>query len=177
MDILISSNLERLLYESAGRDGRIVKSWMELLADCGSFSIGAQRLSELQKTFSAGFADDVMTAEEIRSVFERTGYLMDPHTAVASHVLNEYREKCEDHTPTVIVSTASPYKFSEDVLASLCGKEATTGLDAFACAEKLQEKTGVPIPRQIAELHTLPVLHRAVCEKNRMEAALFAELK
>lgn len=177
MDILISSNLERLLYECAGRDGRIVKSWMELLADCGSFSIGAQRLAELQKTFSAGFADDVMTAGEIRRVFERTGYLMDPHTAVASYVLNEYREKSEDRSPTVIVSTASPYKFSEDVLASLCGKEATDGLDAFACAEELQAKTGVPVPRQIAELRTLPVLHRSVCEKNGMEAALFAELK
>ncbi|HPR77638.1 MAG TPA: threonine synthase [Candidatus Limiplasma sp.] len=177
MDILISSNLERLLYECADRDGRIVKSWMELLADCGSFSIGAQRLAELQKTFSAGFADDVMTAGEIRRVFERTGYLMDPHTAVASYVLNEYREKSEDRSPTVIVSTASPYKFSEDVLASLCGKEATAGLDAFACAEELQAKTGVPVPRQIAELRTLPVLHRSVCEKNGMEAALFSELK
>ncbi|MDD3921743.1 MAG: threonine synthase [Eubacteriales bacterium] len=176
MDILISSNLERLLFESADRDGRIVKSWMELLADCGSFSIGAQRLAKLQTTFAAGFADDTMTAEEISRIFEHTGYLMDPHTAVASHVLKEYREQTGDHTPTVIVSTASPYKFAEDVLRSLKGKEATEGLDAFACAEKLKDYTGVPIPRQISQLKTLPVLHKAVCEKDGMEAALFAEL-
>jgi len=177
MDILISSNLERLLYECADRDGRIVKSWMDLLADCGSFSIGAQRLGELQKTFAAGFADDVMTAAEIRRVFEHTGYLMDPHTAVASYVLNEYRENTGDHTPTVLVSTASPYKFAGDVLASLLGAEAVEGLDAFACAEQLRTHTGVPIPRQIEELKTLPVRHQAVCERDGMEQALFAELR
>lgn len=176
MDILVSSNLERLLYESANRDGRVVKSWMELLVDCGSFSIGAQRLAELHKTFAAGFADDTMTAAEIRRVFEHTGYLMDPHTAVASHVLREYRENTGDHTPTVIVSTASPYKFAEDVLVSLLGTEAAEGLDAFACADKLQAHTGVPIPHQIAELKTLPVRHQAVCDKDAMEATLMAEL-
>ena len=82
MDILISSNLERLLYESANRDGALVATWMEQLAGCGSFSIGAQRLAELQKTFWAGFADDTMTGEEIRQVYERAHYVMDPHTAV-----------------------------------------------------------------------------------------------
>jgi threonine synthase len=177
MDILISSNLERLLYESAARDGRVVKSWMELLNDCGSFSIGAQRLAELQKTFSAGFADDTMTAEEIRRIFELTGYLMDPHTAVASHVLNEYRRLTDDHTPTVIVATASPYKFPEDVLKSLMGKTAADGMDAFACAQKLEAHTGAPIPRQITKLQSLPVLHRTVCEKDDMEAALLGKLK
>ena len=177
MDILISSNLERLLYESADRDGRVVKSWMDLLADCGSFSIGAQRLAELQKTFSAGFADDVKTAGEIRRVFEHTGYLMDPHTAVASHVLGEYRVASGDHTPTVIIATASPYKFAEDVLVSLLGQEAAEGLDAFGCAEKLAAHTGVPIPRQIAELKTLPVRHTAVCDRDGMESALLSELR
>ncbi len=176
MDILISSNLERLLYESADRDGRVVKSWMELLIDCGSFSIGAQRLAGLQKTFAAGFADDTITAEEIRHVFERDGYLLDPHTAVASRVLSEYRQATGDRTPAVVVSTASPYKFPEDVLASLRGPEAAEGLSAFECAARLQEYTGVPIPRQITELQTLPVLHRRECEKDDMEAALTAEL-
>ena len=177
MDILISSNLERLLYESADRDGRIVKSWMDLLADCGSFYIGAQRLAELQKTFSAGFADDVMTGEEIRRVFEHTGYLMDPHTAVGSHVLNDYREQTGDQSPAVLIATASPYKFASDVLGSLQDAQAVEGLDAFACAERLSEVSGVPVPRQIAELKTLPVRHTAVCERDGMEAALFEALK
>ncbi|MEA4997838.1 MAG: threonine synthase [Candidatus Limiplasma sp.] len=174
MDILISSNLERLLYESAERDGRLVKSWMDLLKDCGSFSIGAQRLAGLQKTFSAGFADDQMTAEEIRRVFEHTGYLMDPHTAVASHVLGKYRADTGDHTPAVIVATASPYKFAEDVLTSLLGKAAAEGLTAFDCADRLSAHTGVPIPSQIKALKTLPVRHTQVCEKDQMEQALFA---
>ncbi len=176
MDILISSNLERLLFESADRDGRLVKSWMDLLADCGSFSIGAQRLHELQKTFSAGFADDTMTAAEIRRVYEQAGYLMDPHTAVGSHVLGEYREMSGDNTPAVIVSTASPYKFASDVLGALLGPEAAQGLDAFACANRLYSHTGAPIPRQIEELKTLPVRHTAVCDKTGMEAAAFAAL-
>ncbi len=176
MDILISSNLERLLYESADRDGRLVKSWMELLKDCGSFSIGAQRLSELQKTFAAGFADDQMTADEIRRVYELTGYLMDPHTAVASHVLAEYRESTGDHTTAVIIATASPYKFASDVLASLLGPALSEGLSPFDCADRLHAHTGVPIPRQISELKTLPVRHTAVCDKGDMEAALLHEL-
>lgn len=176
MDILISSNLERLLYESADRDGRLVKSWMELLKDCGSFSIGAQRLSELQKTFAAGFADDQMTADEIRRVYEHTGYLMDPHTAVASHVLAEYRENTGDHTAAVIIATASPYKFAADVLAALLGPALAEGLSPFDCADRLHAHTGVPIPRQITELKTLPVRHTAVCDKGDMEAALLAQL-
>ena len=174
MDILISSNLERLLYESAGRDGRLVKSWMDLLADCGSFSIGAQRLDALQRTFSAGFADDHMTAEEISRVFEHTGYLMDPHTAVASHVLGAYRSTTGDHTPAVIIATASPYKFAQDVLAAVLGEAATEGLTAFDCADRLSAHTGVPIPRQIKELKSMPIRHRQICEKDGMEAAVFA---
>ena len=87
MDILVSSNLERLLFEYADRDPAVVKGWMQQLKECGSFSIGAQRLEEIRKTFWADYADDTMTAEEIRRVHERYNYVMDPHTAVASHAL------------------------------------------------------------------------------------------
>ncbi len=177
MDILISSNLERLLYESANRDSKLVKTWMELMAECGSFSVGAQRLSELRKTFWAGFADDTMTCAEIQRVHERKGYVMDPHTAVASHVLGQYREQTADHSPAVLVATASPYKFAEDVLAALLGKAATDGLDAFACCEKLQDLTRVPMPQQVAELKDLPVRHRGVCEVTGMEEALLQGLQ
>ena len=177
MDILISSNLERLLYESADRDPRLVKTWMDLLAECGSFSIGAQRLLALQKTFWAGFADDTMTAEEIRTVFERKGYLLDPHTAVASHVLEQYRAQTNDHTLAVLVATASPYKFSENVLASLLGEKKTECMNAFACAEALQEHTHMAMPKQIAELKTLPIRHETVCDKADMENALLEEFQ
>ncbi len=175
MDILISSNLERLLYEATARDPKLVKTWMGQLQECGSFSIGAQRLAELQNTFWAGYADDVMTAEEIRTVFERKGYLLDPHTAVASHVLAQYRAQTHDMAPTVLVSTASPYKFSESVLAALRGQLSVGSLDAFTCAERLQELTHVPMPRQIEELRSLPVRHQRVCGKDEMEEALLAE--
>ena len=178
MDILISSNLERLLFESTGRDPALVREWMALLSsEGGSFSIGAQRLKELKKTFWAGYADDFMTAAEIRRIFERFHYLMDPHTAVASYALKQYREETGDHTPAVILSTASPYKFSESVLASLQGEDAVKGMDAFQCAQKLEELSGVPIPRQIRELETLPIRHKRVCEVSGMEDALMEEWK
>ena len=177
MDILISSNLERLLYEYAGRDAALVRGWMQQLSECGSFSVGAQRLQEMQKTFWADYADDNMTAAEIRRVFERTHYVMDPHTAVASHALMNYRAQTDDHTTAVIVSTASPYKFAPDVARSLLGEEAVEGLDYFACSEKLEQLSGVPIPPQVRQLQTLPVRHNALCEADGMEDALLAELQ
>ncbi len=177
MDILISSNLERLLYEYADRDSALVRTWMEQLRDCGSFSIGAQRLSEMQKVFWAGYADDNMTANEIRLVYERTHYVMDPHTAVGSYVLAQYREQTKDHTPAVLLSTASPYKFAADVTRSLLGPQAVQGADFFACSQKLEELSGVPIPKQIKELCDLPVRHKALCQKDGMEEALISELQ
>ena len=177
MDILISSNLERLLFESAGRDAGIVRAWMESLRDSGSFCIGAQRLHELQQTFAAGFADDSMTAEEIKRVFNQTGYLMDPHTAVASHVQREYHTRTGDFNQTVILATASPYKFAPDVLAALRGRETLEGLDAFACADRLEAITGVAVPKQIRALQTMPVRHQAVCEIGAMQEALFREFQ
>ena len=176
MDILISSNLERLLYESADRDAALVSSWMELLSASGSFSIGAQRLAQLRKTFWAGYADDVMTAAEIRRVYERSHYVLDPHSAVGSHVLNEYRAQTGDHTAAVLVCTASPYKFASDVAASLLGAEAVEGWDMLQCAQKLEELSGVPVPEQVRSLATLPVRHKATCEPQGMAQALLAEL-
>jgi threonine synthase len=176
MDILISSNLERLLYESAGRDAQVVNAWMESLRESGSFSIGAQRLHELNQSFAAGFADDQMTAAEIKRVFEHSGYLMDPHTAVASHVQRDYHIKTGDFSQTVILATASPYKFAEDVLAALKGKQAAEGLDAFECAERLEAYTGVPIPKQIKALKNMPVRHKTICEIDGMQEAMLEEL-
>ncbi|HPF87567.1 MAG TPA: threonine synthase [Candidatus Limiplasma sp.] len=177
MDILISSNLERLLYESAGRNAKVVKEWMESLMSSGSFSIGMQRLEELKQTFEAGFADDLMTREEIKRVYEHTGYLLDPHTAVASHVQREYHTRTGDFSQTVILATASPYKFAADVLAALQGEQAVASLDAFACAQKLQEYSGAPIPKQITALKALPVRHKTVCKIDDMQKTMLKELK
>ena len=171
MDILVSSNLERLIFEAADRDGALVSLWMNQLSDCGSYSIGEQRLEWLRGIFDAGTANDLQTAQEIHTVFERDNYLMDPHTAVASSVLGDYRRRTNDHTPAVIVSTASPYKFPKDVLSALHSQDGTAALDPFAAACRLSEVSGVPIPPQIADLRNKPVLHHWVCKPDVPEMA------
>ena len=174
MDILISSNLERLLYEVTDRDGALVKQWMQLLSECGSFSIGAQRVRELRKLFWADYADDKMTEEEIRLVYDRAHYVMDPHTAVGSKVLRNYREATGDQTVTVMLSTASPYKFCKAVMASLKGHEAVENLDDFACAAELEEISGVAMPHQVRDLQSLPIRHGTVCDPADMGDTLLS---
>ncbi len=177
MDILISSNLERLLYEFAGRDGSVVSMWMQQLKECGSFSIGAQRLGEMKKIFWAGCADDTMTATQIRQVYDRYHYVMDPHTAVASDVLQQYREQTGDHTTAVIVSTASPYKFPEDVMCSVTDDQSYRVRGAFESAKALKETSGVAIPAQIDALQNLPVRHETVCEVADMKETFLQNLQ
>ena len=166
MDILISSNLERLLFECADRDGALIARWMQ------SYAVGQQRQEWLLSVFAAGYADDRDCAEEIARVFEQHHYLMDTHTAVASRVLRQYRETSGDLTPTVIVSTASPYKFAADVLTAVAGKNAVAGLDAFACSDELEARSGMPVPQQVKALRSLPIRHTAHCEKGGMAQAV-----
>jgi threonine synthase len=175
MDILVSSNLERLLFESADRDGDLVSTWMRQLKECGSFSVGDQRREWMGSVFWGECADDKDTLAEIRNRFLQDHYLMDPHTAVAGHVLREYRKACNDHTPTVLVSTASPYKFAADVLRGITGG-AEKAKDAFEAGEKLEAISGVPMPEQVRGLRNLPVRHRRECEKDQMAEAVLAEL-
>ena len=172
MDILISSNLERLLYEAADRDGALVKTWMEQLKECGSYSVGEQRLSWLLDMFWGDCADNKDTLIEIRKRFQEDHYLMDPHTAVGSHVLRQYRMKTNDSTPTVLLATASPYKFAADVLRGIAGMDAAEGKDAFACSEELEKLSGIPMPSQVKALKDLPVKHNAVCEREEMGEAV-----
>ena len=171
MDILVSSNLERLLYEIADRDGDLVKVWMDQLREKGSYSIGEQRRDQLAEDFAAGCADDRETAKEIAELYAHTECVVDTHTAVASRVLRDYRLRTHDVTPAVIVSTASPYKFCADVLSALKGEQAVAGKDAFACAEELAAVSGVPVPRQVSALRSLPVLHRRRCAKDPEDMA------
>ena len=172
MDILVSSNLERLLYEVADRDGDLVKQWMKDLKEKGSYSIGDERLSRIQKLIEGDYADDLATAREIQRVWQRHQYLMDPHTAVASHVLNAYRMRTRDNTPAVIVSTAHPFKFTADVADAVFGQETAVGLDAFDCALHLEAETGVPMPKQVSSLRTLPVRHTLTCSKEDLAKVL-----
>ena len=175
MDILVSSNLERLLYEAADRDGDLIKTWMQQLKECGSYSVGDQRREWLADVFWGDCADNKDTLIEIRKRFQEDHYLMDPHTAVAGHVLRQYRLQTNDATPTILLSTASPYKFAADVLRGIAGMDAAEGKDAFACSEELEKLTGVPMPAQVKALRELPVRHTAVCERDAMGEAVLKE--
>ena len=172
MDILVSSNLERLLYEAADRDSETVAAWMKQLQQDGVYAIADEEKEWLASVFTAGCADDQAAAEEIGVRFMHNHYLMDTHTAVASRVLRQYREETGDATPTVIVSTANPYKFVADVLSAVTGKDESD-LDAFEAAVKLESLSGVPVPAQVDALRTLPVLHKQQCTRDQMAEAVF----
>ena len=175
MDILVSSNLERLLYEAADRDGSLISVWMNQLKECGSFSVGEQRKEWMDALFWAECADDKDTRKEIRARWEQNGYLMDPHTAVGSHVLKAYRMATNDATETVLVSTASPFKFSADVLEALTG-EKKDQTDAFAAGEQLAALSGVALPESVRALRDLPVRHTSVCDREQMGETVLREL-
>ena len=168
MDILISSNLERLLFELSGRDDAAVREWMKQLKETGEYSIPASMQAALKQSFAAGCANEEETQAAISRLWQEKGYCVDTHTAVAVSVYETYKKTSGDDTPTVILSTASPYKFPRAVLAAAAGSAPE---DDFAAAEIL-EKMGVPMPAQIAGLKEKPVRHRGVCEKDAMAAEI-----
>ena len=169
MDILVSSNLERLIYQIAGKDAKKTKAFMEALNGNGAYEITEEMQSGLCD-FYGNYADEAETAEEIKNVFENTGYCIDPHTAVASKVYRKYVEETEDRTKTLIASTASPYKFNGSVMKALGKGEGIT--DDFALAEELSKLTNVPVPRAVAELKGAPVRHQTTCAVSEMPSVV-----
>jgi threonine synthase len=167
MDILVSSNLERLLYEAVGEDGLLTGKLMKQLDTAGRYEIGTELLTSLGDFFG-GSAGETETLQSIREVFVSSAYLMDPHTAVAWTVWRKYRQQTGDSTPAVIVSTASPFKFPGAVLQAVSG--SSEGEDEFSQLRSLSRLTGKPIPAAIENLENLPVLHRTVCEQEEMRA-------
>ena len=122
--------------------------------------------------FAGGWVDEERVSETIRSVWDKEHYLLDPHTAVGYAVWEEYCEKTGDRTPTLLVSTASPYKFARDVLRAVGREEAS--YDDFDCAFALEKLSGLPMPETLRELKTLPVLHTQVCEIGQMPSAVLS---
>lgn len=169
MDILISSNLERLLYEIAGRDEQAVRQWMASLKASGTYEIPQSAQQALHELFYADFCDEEETGRAIRDTFEKYGYLIDTHTAVAQCVYEKYRQATGDDTVSVVVSTANPYKFTQDVLRCVTGE---TVEDAFAAADRLAQATGTKIPPQIKELCEKPVLHDGCVDKDDLITAV-----
>lgn len=170
MDILISSNLERLLYLLCGRDDKVLRGYMEALAKTGKYTVGADVLAKLQSEFAAGCADDAATAAAIRGVYRETGYLCDTHTAVAVNVYRDYAAKTGDRTPTVIASTASPFKFANSVLPAAFGRAADGG--DFALLAKLAELSGQPAPQALAGLQDKTERFTATVEPAKMKEAV-----
>ena len=170
MDILVSSNLERLLYHLT-EDTAQVAAWMQELAGVGKYD-ASRLLHALRENFWAAFADDAATEEEIRAVYERTGYTLDTHTAVAYRAAEGYRRATGDVRPMVVLSTASPYKFGASVLHAL--GEDTAGLDEFAQMTLLKERSGMEIPARLAALREARVLHEGICERDGMRAAVLS---
>ena len=167
MDILISSNLERLIYLIAGCDSAKNAELMKQLAENGKYEITSEMRGRLSD-FYGNYASEEETAEEISQVYKKTGYVLDTHTAVASRVYRKYRAESGDETKTVIASTASPYKFTRSVMDAIGGDN--TGLTDFELVDRLSELSGVKIPRAIEEIRTAPVLHDTVVETENMKA-------
>lgn len=166
MDILVSSNLERLLYLSCGRDAAKTKAMMEQLSTNGKYEI-TEDMKEFMKDFAAGYADMEENAKEIRKVFDDTGYLIDTHTGVAAAVYEQYKAKTGDTTKTVIASTASPYKFSRSVMEAVFGKKEDA--DEFALIDEMERISGVKIPQAIEEIRDAKILHNRQCKPEEME--------
>lgn len=165
MDILISSNLERMLFELSGNDSDKVSEIQNNLAEKGTFKIEGEMLKKLQNLFYGGCCDDEKTLETINKVFETYGYLSDTHTAVAISVYEDYLKATGDNTPVVIASTASPYKFAKSVYSAIGGDISG---DEFGIVEALSSTTKTEIPNPIANLKNAQPRFKNIAEKENM---------
>ena len=166
MDILISSNLERLIYKISGEDARKDTDLMTELKTKGSYAITGEMKANLAD-FAAGYATEEQVAKTIHDIYEDTGYVMDTHTAVAATVYKAYREDSKDDRKTVIASTASPYKFAGSVMLAIDPKYK--GQDDFKLIEELQKVSGTEIPNAIKEIMNAEIRHNTECDVDQME--------
>ncbi len=170
MDILISSNLERLIYWISGEDATRTKAFMDQLATSGMYAITPD-MRERLADFYGNYATEEEDAAEIRRLFDDAGYLIDTHTAVASAVYDKYVKETGDSTPSVIASTASPFKFTRSVLQAIRPGEELSG-DDLDLADELSKISGVPVPKAVSELRSAAVRHTSVVDADRMEEAV-----
>lgn len=169
MDILISSNLERLLYHLSGNDAEAVNRWMSELKNSGRYNVGQPIIEKIKRLFWSGYTNDQETIATIKETFEKHKYLVDTHTAVAINVYNRYKAETGDNTPSVILSTASPYKFNSSVVEAIMGKQSVSGKNEFELLEILSEVSGTDIPKNLRGLNNKQVLHGTVVERENMD--------
>lgn len=167
MDILISSNLERLIFLSCGRDAKKCAELMKNLSSEGKYEITAE-MKEYMKDFVGGYAKEEDALKKIHDLYDSTGYVIDTHTAVAATVCDAYGKKTGDKAPVVVASTASPYKFLHSVMTSIDAKY--DAMDDFALIDELEKVSGVKIPQAVEDIRSAPVLHDTVCEIDEMPA-------
>ena len=172
MDILISSNLERFLYDLTDCNDKTIADWMNKLNTEGEYKISDEIFAKMSTMFEAECADDKETQETIKMCSEKYGYVMDTHTAVAKCVYDKYVERTGDSTKTVLASTASPFKFNQSVIIALEGHNAVIGKDEFALLEHLSEISDMEIPSSLYELKTKPVIFDQVIEKEDMKQVI-----
>ena len=170
MDILISSNLERLLYYISGCDNAYIAKLMKDLKETGRFEVTDEVLDKIKDKFQAGFADDEQTKETIKAIYEKDNYLLDTHTAVAYKVL---LDNLDNEHASIVLSTASPYKFTESVYSSLF---ETHGEDEFTLMNKLHEQTKVVIPENLRDLDKKEIRHKDVINKEDMKKYILEKL-
>ncbi len=169
MDILISSNLERLIYRIAGNDDQKNQSLMEDLKENGKYGITPEMKGQLA-SFYGNYASEEETASAIREVYKESNYILDPHTAVAAAVCKKYQEETGDTVKTVIASTASPFKFTKSVMSAIDGNDS--GRPDFELVDELSALSGVQVPQAIEEIRTAPVRHKKVCEIGEMQSVV-----
>lgn len=169
MDILISSNLERLIYKIAGEDAEKNAELMKSLAQTGKYEVSAQ-MKEKLGDFIGGYASEADTAKVIKELYQSDQYIIDTHTAVAASVYNKYKNETDDTTKTLIISTASPYKFTRSVMNSI--NEDYDTMSEFELVDELNKLSGVKVPQAIEDIRTAPILHTKVCDVTEMKASI-----
>ena len=174
MDILISSNLERLLFDLSEWNDTLIREYMAQLGRTGRYAVSHEIRERLQMLFYGGYCSEEDTAATIARLYRKHGYLIDTHTAVAAKVLEDYRRESRDETPSIFVSTASPYKFCDSVLSAIGETPVENSLDRIG---QLQSVTGAAVPERLAALRGKAVRFTDVTEKAGMDAAVQAFLQ
>ena len=166
MDILISSNLERLLFHISGKNFRLVKEYMTSLSENGKYSVDKDIFDKISNVFRAGYCDDEETKATIKSTFEKYNYTIDTHTAVAKNVYDKYTKETGDTTKTVIASTANPYKFNKAVLEAISDGELPEG--EFELIDLLHQISGLDVPKSLAGLKSKFIRFNTTCAKDNL---------
>ena len=174
MDILISSNLERLLYIMTGKNDTLISEWFGKLSAEGKYEVSDDVKTKLSEEFCAGFCDDEQTKATIHEIYEKYSYTCDTHTAVAVKVYEDYKKSTGDTTKTIIASTASPYKFSAAVLEAIEGK--TSDISEYEKVDRIAELSDIPVPSALADLKNKPERFNDVIDKNDQKAYVLKTL-